>query len=720
MLGGSSSSSPPAPSPAPSARPRRACRDAVGSAGGGEGAGGLTVMFDPAEALRLRLPKGAQVSGCMVSGLMGVEGGQPVEVDPNSRGRASRAVTLLLGRMPGTSVRAVGDLPGSSLSAVDCMKSWLHPASPHPSGHTPGGHTPRGHTPGSHTPGDHTPGEVALVPHAAWLLISQGPGGVEVLQEEGEAGGGSSLLHWLQGQAGDQGQVVVAGGLASGSGELFLAADPELESAALQSAATGHVAASTPASSRATDGGAAQCSASTHEVTTRPRWAQRVAEASAAMKDGPRFVGLAFCSPPTSHAPDYPPTLLRGVNNVEASAALEPLTSRPQICGVNRSHASTGAEGARASAGCVRAAAMSMRGVGPVKGCSVWRRLKLAREDLEDSDEEGGGQGARATGSKAQVVAILSGESSSFRGEGGMAAELRAALSSRRQALPLYLALWREDAVPQGLPEEGCTHHVLLSGKALVCEMLGRHLMVLVGKEDIGTLDTVMGQGEGRVCAQFMTVTAAGCREHLATEVKSMKEACGALQATPGHHGSGPGWEGYRLLREAALAAGARSAAVGAAVFSCNGRGRSIFGAGSNQSEALILDEVMTRELPFVGAYLAGELGPYIRHGYAGWAFTPAALAALQRTAARELASGHLDPQTSECVRQLQHAGRAGAGPNAGRLRAAEEPAGCSSAPDDRDASPEGRLRKTVVAGRVLTLDDACLQGYTSMYAMLG
>ncbi|PRW45354.1 FIST N domain [Chlorella sorokiniana] len=65
-----------------------------------------------------RLPAGTVVVGCTGRGLFGVQGGLPVELDPQpQRGeRAKRAATVLLGRLPGCAVRA--------FAAPNCPQGW--------------------------------------------------------------------------------------------------------------------------------------------------------------------------------------------------------------------------------------------------------------------------------------------------------------------------------------------------------------------------------------------------------------------------------------------------------------------------------------------------------------------------------------------------------------------------------------------------------------------
>lgn len=58
------------------------------------------------------------------------------------------------------------------------------------------------------------------------------------------------------------------------------------------------------------------------------------------------------------------------------------------------------------------------------------------------------------------------------------------------------------------------------------------------------------------------------------------------------------------------------------AVFSCVGRGDGVYAGGEDGGcEARAADEALGGRVPFVGAYLNGEIGPHVRNGYVGWAF---------------------------------------------------------------------------------------------------
>ena len=72
------------------------------------------------------------------------------------------------------------------------------------------------------------------------------------------------------------------------------------------------------------------------------------------------------------------------------------------------------------------------------------------------------------------------------------------------------------------------------------------------------------------------------------------------------------------------MTAGARCGPAALAVFSCTGRGESVFvgpgvDADGGDCEARVIDEALAGEMPFIGAYCNGEIGPHVCCGYAGW-----------------------------------------------------------------------------------------------------
>lgn len=82
----------------------------------------------------------------------------------------------------------------------------------------------------------------------------------------------------------------------------------------------------------------------------------------------------------------------------------------------------------------------------------------------------------------------------------------------------------------------------------------------------------------------------------------------------------------YDALSRGAAASGARSGLAGVAVCCCTGRGQALYAEGAEGtsafgavSEAQIVDAVGRAGLPFVGAYVSGELGPEVRHMCSGW-----------------------------------------------------------------------------------------------------
>eukprot|EP00198_Chlamydomonas_reinhardtii_P008713 XP_001698050.1 predicted protein [Chlamydomonas reinhardtii] len=149
----------------------------------------------------------------------------------------------------------------------------------------------------------------------------------------------------------------------------------------------------------------------------------------------------------------------------------------------------------------------------------------------------------------------------------------------------------------------------------------------------------------GQVEPQLLALYGVGCRLHLRAELPVLRSVCSAYPLLPGGRPDPRSWAG------------------------CTGRGRAIFGEANAENEARIADE---RGVPFLGGYMNGELGPYVRHGYAGWFFNPL------------------------CV-QPPGSGASGA-----------------------SAGSHGAAVGVVAGGRVLPLDRTQMQGYTSVYAALG
>lgn len=82
----------------------------------------------------------------------------------------------------------------------------------------------------------------------------------------------------------------------------------------------------------------------------------------------------------------------------------------------------------------------------------------------------------------------------------------------------------------------------------------------------------------------------------------------------------------YDALSRGAAVSGARSGLAGVAVCCCTGRGQALYAEGAEGaslfgavSEAQIVDAAGRAGLPFVGAYVSGELGPEVRHMCSGW-----------------------------------------------------------------------------------------------------
>lgn len=84
--------------------------------------------------------------------------------------------------------------------------------------------------------------------------------------------------------------------------------------------------------------------------------------------------------------------------------------------------------------------------------------------------------------------------------------------------------------------------------------------------------------------------------------------------------------ECYDALAQSAYESGARSGLQALAATCCTGRGRELYAPEAEDDpmwqenrEASIIDAVGCGRVPYVGAYVAGELGPEVRHMCTGW-----------------------------------------------------------------------------------------------------
>lgn len=96
----------------------------------------------------------------------------------------------------------------------------------------------------------------------------------------------------------------------------------------------------------------------------------------------------------------------------------------------------------------------------------------------------------------------------------------------------------------------------------------------------------------------------------------------------------------------------------------------------------------MAREVPLVGAFCGGEIGPYVRRGYVGWSF-----------------SAHVQGASSKGRSTVSALWPAG-----------EEPAADIGGSGD----VENGVATCTMGGRVLRIEHARMQGFTSMYTALG
>ncbi|GIM15723.1 hypothetical protein Vretimale_18463 [Volvox reticuliferus] len=537
---------------------------------------------------------------------------------------------------------------------------------------------------------------------SVWLLM----GGTKVAFDLVDGPGG--LLHWMQED--ERARPVISGGVSSGRGDLFFHPGRAGTAAVVDTAA--------PADARGErEGGEAGPSSG----LCRGAATAVLGDWDPAVK-GLHYVGLAVMAseaaapvsftnrPPTSDAATAsscggsgnPPGRAEGLGSRDA---LTPGSSAAGQMAPVEAQAVT-SEPPQAA---VRACALAMRGCAGLDGQPVsagvaisreapsWRDLEESSDDEErDNDEDG-----------VAMVTVSGGVPSSLR---SLAEQLRAG-SARLHSLP-QLAVWLAKRGDESI-HSGLDVQVFRSGR-LVIGPVEPSLLLYNGTmafktRDVVSLDAITENANAPgavVCCQLADITPRGCRLHLQAELPVLRSVCSPYPLLPGGRLDPRSWEGYAVMRQAAMRVGARAGPVAMVVFSCTARGRKLFGDASAECEARIADEVLHKEVPFVGAYCNGELGPHVRHEYAGWFFNPLCV---QPPVATEALPANAAERGDLCI-PAAAATAAGCGAGSGSVVALSGGAPCNGEP-----------RFTVVAGgRVMPLDRTCMQGYTSVYATLG
>ncbi|EFJ43558.1 hypothetical protein VOLCADRAFT_106819 [Volvox carteri f. nagariensis] len=268
----------------------------------------------------------------------------------------------------------------------------------------------------------------------------------------------------------------------------------------------------------------------------------------------------------------------------------------------------------------VRACALAMRGFAGLPGQRVFQRVSIAREALPGSGFRGAVSGSDSNNDSdsededaGDLLTVTGGAPS---GHKSLHEELLD-MWRRTRMLP-QLAVWLARRGDASL-HRGLDVQVFRSGEMLMGlvepSLLVRHGIVAFHSADVAALDAIT--------AGAREAGAVGCGMHLHAELPVLRSVVSPCPLLPGGRPDPGSWEGYAVVQRAALRAGARAGPVAMAVFSCTGRGGSIFGEDSAECEAGIADQVLQQGVPFVGAYCNGELGPYVRNGYVGWFFNP-------------------------------------------------------------------------------------------------
>ncbi|KAG2439657.1 hypothetical protein HXX76_005007 [Chlamydomonas incerta] len=380
-----------------------------------------------------------------------------------------------------------------------------------------------------------------------------------------------------------------------------------------------------------------------------------------------------------------------------AAAAAVPAAAAQGAAGAGAAGQGAGGGGAGQGAGAGAAAEQ--------EGASSSSEEDVDDEDADEEESDDGDNGG-------ELVIVSGGVAAGERGS--LHDQLRRVVADTH-SLP-YLALWRagrgDRSISQGLDVQAFTGGRLVLGQ-VEPQLLALYGVVGFRTDDRPALDAICGAAAATaaaagsaeaagsvVCCQLADITPEGCRLHLRSELPVLRAVCSAYPLLPGGRPDPRSWAGYDVARRAALAAGGRSGPVALCVFSCTGRGRAIFGEANAENEARIADEVLQRGVPFLGGYMNGELGPYVRHGYAGWFFNPLCVQ---------------PPGSSASGGSVKHSASAAAAEGGGGARGSHSGAGGHG--NGRGGAP----RCTVVAGgRVLPLDRTQMQGYTSVYAALG
>ncbi|GAX78941.1 hypothetical protein CEUSTIGMA_g6381.t1 [Chlamydomonas eustigma] len=592
-------------------------------------------VSNAAEMLSRHLPPGTSIVGCAVAGLMGFnEAGEPFEIDPQED-HNRRGVTILLGHMPNAVVRVFADTPDLSnkLSESDVKTGGRRRRSSAGSHHSSSSQIPPWKAIEEWVGFDRE-GQPGLVPVSAWVMVQNNERCNECMWGE------DGLIPWIMSKAPPDQPPAVAGGLSSGRGSNLLfypsaatAIPPQKRRKSLQITSDAPII----VQGRSSEGNAVRRNSQREEEMHHPQhdtsemWTASGWDPLAGVQKA-RFVGLMICKALDAQPSDQP------VDDGCMEISLQATVSQdvPHVKIMDKAAVIPN----RVSTPSPKAAIMSMRGAGPVPLASWWtgvRRLdraftprgthtmilpdiskfrRLGRGDvikLMHQVESKEGNGTTST------------TASTAEDEPDFLAEMQ--LLMERQWSDYMLGLWRCDATPDCM-RTGLTAEVLRSGLAVVCNMQlirlrdgsddNAALMLQMDDEDVGTADKIFAKGSEQVCCQLMDVTPESIQALLGSQLPILHRHVSRDILTRKSEAIRP-WDGYSLLRKGAETSGVRCGPAAITVFSCNGRGASIF-SDSHLNEAKITDTVFQKQVPFIGAYCGGEIGPRVRYGYVGWA----------------------------------------------------------------------------------------------------
>ncbi|KAF5836900.1 hypothetical protein DUNSADRAFT_5292 [Dunaliella salina] len=545
--------------------------------------------------LRRLLPKGTGVIGCTTDGLMGLDAkGHGMEKDPSEKKKAKEAVAILLGRVLGSHVCLIPDYRAAvqgALAQEDVAATFSQGLS-YCLGlgevHTPGAEGAeaqkrRRRTQASEPAKSAAQAASSSIRDSSSRSLPAPPSCVWLLGKDDEC---HSVMSWIEEMKGHQGHIPVAGGLTSALFFSFgadqAARFPHLTDRHLEHAS--FVALVLCPKETENSG-----NSSLYDTAAESQTACTDAMLQAAQAD-------AGSSNPAAGYTQAKPAEKQASGPHALSAAPSP---------------TVGVEGAPRLPP-TRAAALTFFGVGAEVGAKVYRASEL---------KSGGSSGP--FGGK---LFSLSMKLVSIPGASAAVDFTRELDSMYERGNPLEgLALWPEGA------GDTCSLELLQKGQALI--LIAADAMDAEVKSSDGS--EVVAEGAFYVgndiekeqllhlrqcqtfCVQLVSINTNACQAQLPRDLQVLQRACDRATEQDCTH--------YWHAQQSAAVAGACSSPMALVAFSCNGRGRQIFGQDPASSEAHLVARAVRSSVAFVGGRMFGEIGPEVfsSNGLAGWGFSP-------------------------------------------------------------------------------------------------